>query len=56
MATDDTLRIRFEGVNGDAVSSAILVEEVFMVAMNCGGNSYTDVDGVVYAEDIDYLV
>ena len=56
MATEDTLRIRFVGVNGDAVSSAILVEEVFIVAMNCGGSSYTDADGVVYAEDVNYLV
>jgi len=56
VATDNTLLIRFEGVNGDAVSSAILVEEVFIVAMNCGGSSYKDANGVMYAEDINYLV
>ena len=55
----DTSSLAFDG--DIALEDERVLEETAptqpLVAMNCGGSSYTDVDtGVVYAEDIDYLV
>ena len=59
---DEELDTPIQSFEGDMYSDEDerVLEEIAptqpLVAMNCGGNSYTDVDGVVYAEDIDYLV
>jgi len=59
---DEEVDMPIQSFEGDMYSDEDerVLEEIAptqpLVAMNCGGNSYTDVDGVVYAEDIDYLV